>query len=63
MTGKRGYRLRVYGLAPEQLHALAAQFGTVDESGARYGILPSKMRGLIWPCRDWAADRPEARRF
>ena len=28
----------VYGLAPEALHALAAQFGEVDESGARFGI-------------------------
>ena len=36
----------VYGLAPEQRHALAAQFGTVDESGARYGIFTLKDAGI-----------------
>ena len=36
----------VYGLTPEQLHALAAQFGTVDESGARYGIFTLKDAGI-----------------
>lgn len=44
----------VYGLPPEQLHALAAQFGTVDEAAHDTAFLPSKMRELIWPCRDWS---------
>ena len=46
----------VYGLAPEQLHALAAQFGTVDESGARYGIFTLKDAGI-----DLAVPRLERR--
>ena len=28
----------VYGLAPDALRALAAQFGDVDDSGEKYGI-------------------------
>ena len=46
----------VYGLTPEQLHALAAQFGTVDESGARYGIFTLKDAGI-----DLAVPRLERR--
>ena len=54
----------VYGLAPEQLHALAAQFGTVDESGARYGIFTLKDAGIdLAVPRLERRDRPEARRF
>ena len=32
----------VYGLAPQALRSLAAEFGEVDESGARYGIFSLK---------------------
>ena len=46
----------VYGLALEQLRALAAQFGAVDESGARYGIFTLKDAGI-----DLAVPRLERR--
>ena len=46
----------VYGLAPEQLRTLAAQFGAVDESGARYGIFTLKDAGI-----DLAVPRLERR--
>ena len=46
----------VYGLAPNQLQGLAAQFGAVDESGARYGIFTLKDAGI-----DLAVPRMERR--
>lgn len=46
----------VYGLAPEALRALAAEFGEVDESGARYGIFTLKDVGI-----DLAVPRLERR--
>ena len=46
----------VYGLAPEQLHELAAQFGAVDESGARFGIFSLRDAGI-----DLAVPRLERR--
>lgn len=36
----------VYGLAPEQLKALAASFGRVDVSGERYGIYSLRDAGI-----------------
>lgn len=46
----------VYGLAPDALHALAAQFGEVDESGARFGIFTLRDAGI-----DLAVPRRERR--
>ena len=46
----------VYGLAPEKLRALAAEFGDVDESGAKYGIFTLKDAGI-----DLAVPRTEKR--
>ena len=46
----------VYGLAPQALRSLAAEFGEVDESGARYGIFSLKGAGI-----DLAVPRLERR--
>ena len=46
----------VYGLAPQALRSLAAAFGEVDESGARYGIFSLKDAGI-----DLAVPRLERR--
>ena len=46
----------VYGLAPQALRSLAAEFGEVDESGARYGIFSLKGVGI-----DLAVPRLERR--
>ena len=46
----------VYGLAPQALRSLAAEFGEVDESGARYGIFTLKDAGI-----DLAVPRLERR--
>ena len=42
----------VYGLAPQTLRSLAAEFGEVDESGARYGIFSLKGAGI----RGWSGE-------
>ena len=47
----------VYGLAPEALRQLAEEFGSVDESGARFGIFSLKEAGI-----DLAVPRTETRR-
>ena len=36
----------VYGLAPDALRALAAQFGDVDDSGEKYGIFTLRGAGI-----------------
>lgn len=46
----------VYGLAPDALRALAAQFGDVDDSGERYGIFALRGAGI-----DLAVPRTERR--
>ena len=46
----------VYGLAPDALRALAAQFGTVDDSGEKYGIFSLRSEGI-----DLAVPRTEKR--
>ena len=46
----------VYGLAPQALRSLAAEFGEVDESGARYGIFSLRGAGI-----DLAVPRLERR--
>lgn len=46
----------VYGLAPDALRALAAQFGDVDDSGEKYGIFALRGEGI-----DLAVPRTERR--
>lgn len=46
----------VYGLAPDALRALAAQFGNVDDSGEKYGIFTLRGKGI-----DLAVPRTERR--
>lgn len=46
----------VYGLAPDALRALAAQFGDVDDSGEKYGIFALRGAGI-----DLAVPRTERR--
>ena len=46
----------VYGLAPDALRALAAQFGDVDDSGEKYGIFTLRGEGI-----DLAVPRTERR--
>lgn len=46
----------VYGLAPDALRALAAQFGDVDDSGKKYGIFALRGAGI-----DLAVPRTERR--
>ena len=46
----------VYGLAPDALRALAAQFGDVDDSGEKYGIFALSGAGI-----DLAVPRTERR--
>lgn len=46
----------VYGLAPDALRALAAQFGDVDDSGGKYGIFTLRGEGI-----DLAVPRTERR--
>lgn len=46
----------VYGLAPDALRALAAQFGDVDDSGKKYGIFTLRGEGI-----DLAVPRTERR--
>ena len=46
----------VYGLAPDALRALAAQFGDVDDSGEKYGIFALRSEGI-----DLAVPRTERR--
>ena len=46
----------VYGLAPDALRALAAQFGDVDDSGEKYGVFTLRGEGI-----DLAVPRTERR--
>jgi len=58
LTGRESADIdcEVYGLAPQALRSLAAAFGEVDESGARYGIFSLKGAGI-----DLAVPRLERR--
>ena len=58
LTGRQSADIdcEVYGLAPQALRSLAAEFGEVDESGARYGIFSLKGAGI-----DLAVPRLERR--
>ena len=58
LTGRQSADIdcEVYGLAPQALRSLAAEFGEVDESGARYGIFSLKSAGI-----DLAVPRLERR--
>lgn len=58
LTGRESADIdcEVYGLAPQALRSLAAEFGEVDESGARYGIFSLKGAGI-----DLAVPRLERR--
>ena len=57
LTGRESADIdcEVYGLAPQALRSLAAAFGEVDESGARYGIFSLKGAGidLAVPRLEW----------
>ena len=48
LTGRESADIdcEIYGLAPQALRSLAAEFGEVDESGARYGIFSLKGAGI-----------------
>ena len=58
LTGRQSADIdcEVYGLAPQALRSLAAEFGEVDESGARYGIFSLRGAGI-----DLAVPRLERR--
>ena len=58
LTGRQSADIdcEVYGLAPQALRCLAAEFGEVDESGARYGIFSLRGAGI-----DLAVPRLERR--